>query len=181
MRRYIEIIVNLRWYVLAGALAITALLVSQMGHLRVEIDPARFLPQSHPYVITSNRVEDLFGSRSVMVIGITATNGTIYDPRILAKVERITTKLRAVPNVVKADLLSFSVRKAKSITGSAQGMEVRPLMSSVPTTDAEMQALRQRVETNPAYRDILVSDDARSVAIVANFQDPPKGDRKSVV
>lgn len=177
MRRYIEMIVNFRWYVLAGALGITALLVSQMGHLRVEIDPARFLPQSHPYVIASNRVEDLFGSRSVMVIGITATAGTIYNPQILAKVERITTKLRAVPNVVKADLLSFSVRKAKSITGNAQGMEVRPLMSSVPTTDAEMQALRQRVKTNPAYRDILVSDDERSVAIVVNFQDPPKGFR----
>lgn len=175
MRRYIEMIVRFRWYVLVGAMVITGLLVSQIGHLRIAIDPNRFLPQSHPYVVTSDRVEDLFGSRSVLVIGITATNGTIYDPNILAKVERITTKLRSVPGVVKTDILSFSARKAKSINGNADGMEVRPLMSSVPTTDAEMQALRQRVASNPAYRGIIISDDDRSVAILANFQDPPQG------
>jgi len=175
MRRYIEMIVRFRWAVIASALGITALLVSQMGHLRIVIDPARFLPQSHPFVITSNRVEDIFGSRSVMIIGITATQGTIYDPKILAKVERITTKLRSVPNIVKTDLLSFSVRKAKSITGTPDGMVVRPLMSSVPQTDVGVQELRRNVLSNPAYRGILVSDDERSVAIVANFQDPSTG------
>ncbi len=180
MRRYVELIVSFRWYVLLGVLLITGLLVSQIGHLKIAIDPNRFLPQSHPYVSTSDRVEDLFGSRSVMVIGITAVKGTIYDPDILAKVDRITAKLRSVPGVVKTDILSFSARKAKSINGNAQGMEVRPLMSTVPTDDVDMQALRQRVASNPAYRGIIVSGDDRSVAIVANFQDPPQGFRTIV-
>lgn len=175
MRRYIAMVVRFRWYVLVGAFAITAGLVSQIGNLKIAIDPNRFLPQSHPYVATSNRVEDLFGSRSVLVIGITALNGTIYDPKILAKVERITTKLRSVPGIVKSDLLSFSARKAKGIKGTADGMVVQPLMSSVPTTEADMKALEQRVASIPAYRGIIVSKDNRSVAILANFQDPPEG------
>jgi len=175
MRKYIEMIVQYRRSVLAGALMITALLVSQIGHLKIVIDPNRFLPQSHPYVVTSNRVEDLFSARTVLVIGITAKQGTIYTPEILGKVERITTKLRSVPDVIKSDVLSFAARKAKSINGNDQGMDVLPIMSSAPATQAEADAVRARVRSNPAYDGILVSADERSVAVVADFKDPVAG------
>lgn len=175
MRKYIEMIVRYRRSVLAGALMVTALLVSQIGHLKILIDPNRFLPQSHPYVQTSNRVEDLFAARTVLVIGITAKHGTIYTPEILGKVARITTKLRSVPDVIKSDVLSFAARKAKSINGNAQGMDVLPLMSTPPTTQAEADAVRARVHSNPAYNGILVSQDEQSVAILADFKDPALG------
>jgi predicted RND superfamily exporter protein len=175
MRRYIEFVVRNRWLVLIAATIVTGVLVTRLGQLRVVIQPSRFLPQSHPYVVTSNRVEDLFGARSVLVIGITATHGTIYDPHILQKVATITRALHTVPNVIKTDILSFSARKAKSITGTAHGMDVVPLMVSVPTTPAGLDALRKRVDANPAYQGILVSKDARSVAIIADFKDPPQG------
>ncbi len=175
IRSWTELVVRHRRWFLLGALLITAGLASRIGHLRVEIDPNRFLPKSHPYVITTDRVEDIFGSRSVLVIGITPSTGDIYDPAILAKVERITHKLREVPGVVKSSILSFSANKAKSITGTAEGMEVRPLMPAVPGNAAAMQLLRKRVESNPAYADILVSKDRRSVAVLADFKDDPKG------
>lgn len=175
MRKYIEMIVRYRRSVLAGALMITALLVSQIGHLKVVIDPNRFLPQSHPYVVTSNRVEDLFAARTVLVIGITAKQGTIYTPEILGKVVRITTKLRSVPDIIKSDVLSFAARKAKSINGNEQGMDVLPIMSTAPATQAEADAVRARVRSNPAYDGILVSQDERSVAILADFKDPAAG------
>ncbi len=56
IRSWTEFVVgNRRWF-LACALLITVGLASRIGHLRVEIDPNRFLPQSHPYVVTSDRV-----------------------------------------------------------------------------------------------------------------------------
>lgn len=175
IRSWTEFVVgNRRWF-LACALLITVGLASRIGHLRVEIDPNRFLPQSHPYVVTSDRVEDLFGSRYVLVIGVTPDKGDIYDSAVLAKVERITRKLREVPGVVKSNILSFSANKAKSITGTDEGMEVRPLMASVPQDASGIQALRKRVASNPAYADILVSRDQRSVAVLAEFKDDPQG------
>lgn len=175
MRSYIANIVRFRWLVLLGALVITAMLVSRIGHLQVVADPNKMLPSSHPYILTSNRVQDLFGSRYVLVISITPAKGTIYDPAVLAKVKRITDKLREVPDVVKSNVLSFAARKAKSITGTADGMIVRPLMTTVPGNDAEMQALERGVADNPAYKDLLVSHDNRSVAILAEIKDDPKG------
>src|SRR5581483_1639382 len=170
IRRWTEFVVRRRRWFLLAALTVTAALASRVGHLRVEIDPNRFLPQSHPYVVTSDRVEDIFGSRSVLVIGGAASAGDIYDPAILAEVDRITHRLREVPGVVKSSILSLSANKAKSITGTAEGMEVRPLMPAVPEDAAAMRLLRQRVASNPAYADILVSKDGRSVAVLADFK-----------
>jgi len=175
MRAYLEWIVRFRWPVLAFTVVVAGLLASRIGHLRIEIDPARFLPQSHPYVVTSDRVEDIFGSRYVLVIGITPAQGDVYSPDVLGKVDRITRKLRDVPGVVKSNILSFSARKAKSIAGSEEGMEVRPLMSTVPTTPEALAALRTRVASNPAYLDVLISKDGHSVAVLAEFKDNPKG------
>ena len=177
MRRWIETVVRHRVGFLIATVVITGALVSRIGQLRIEIDPNRFLPQSHPYVVTSNRVEDLFGSRYVLAIGITPQTGSVYEPEILGKVARITAKLREVPGVVKTNILSFSAHKAKSITGTADGMEVLPLMGAVPTTESEAQAVHRRVESNPAYRDIIVSGDERSVAVLAEFKDDPRGFR----
>ena len=177
MRKWIAVVIKLRFVVLLAIVVITGLLASQVGKLRVEIDPNRFLPQSHPYVVTSNRVEDIFGSRYVLVVGISPANGDIYNAKILGKVDRITRKLREDQGVIKNTILSFSAKKAKSISGTADGMEIRPLMDKVPTTSAEIERLKHAIELNPAYRDTIVSRDGRSVAVVADFKDDPKGFR----
>jgi uncharacterized protein len=175
VKSYTELMLRFRWVVIVMTIVITAILASRIGHLRIEIDPNRFLPQSHPYVATSDRVEHIFGSRYVLVIGITPLKGTVYDSAVLGKVDRITRRMREVPGVVKENILSFAARKAKSITGTDEGMEVRPLMSEVPANPAQIEELRRRVAGNPAYRDILVSGDERSVAVLVEFKDDPRG------
>jgi hydrophobe/amphiphile efflux-3 (HAE3) family protein len=177
MRNWIDKVIKFRIWVLIGVLAVTGGLASQIGKLHVEIDPARFLPQSHPYVITSNRVEEIFGSKYVLVIGITPKEGDVYDPKILAKVDRITKKLRVDPRVLKDTILSFAARKAKSITGTAEGMEIRPLMDKIPSTPQELERLKRSIANNPAYQDAVVSKDGRSIAVIAEFKDDPKGFR----
>ena len=175
MRSWIEAIVRFRVAVLVAVMLATVALASQIGKLRIEIDPNRFLPQSHAYVITSNRVEEVFGSRYVLVIGITPTSGDVYDPAVLAKVDRITRKLREDPGVVKSSILSFAARKAKSIKGTDEGMEVRPLMDRAPTKAEEVARLRRAIKDNPVYQNAIISGDGRSVAILADFKDDPKG------
>ncbi|MDH4215583.1 MAG: hypothetical protein OEV23_01605 [Gallionella sp.] len=70
------------------------------------------LPQAHPYVVTGNRVEAIFGSKYVAVIGITPKSGDVYQPAVLGKVQRISAALLKTPGVVKENILSFSARRA---------------------------------------------------------------------
>ncbi len=177
MERYLSMIVRYSWLVVFLTIALTCLLMSQIRHLQVIIDPNTFLPQEHPYVITTNTVEDLFGSKYLVVIGLIPRQGDILQKHILEKVRRITNELAKHPHVVKGNLLSISARRAKSISGDTDGMNVQPLMAHVPETDEERKLLQQAIESNPVYLNTVVSDDFHTTAIMVEFRNGPDGYR----
>ena len=177
VRRFAEGVIRHRLLVIGLTLVATAALALPIKHLRVDIDPNAMLPQSHPYVLTTNQVERVFGSKYVVVIGITPRQGDVFSPHVLGKVERITAALRDTPGVVPGGVLSLSARRAKGMAATADGMEVHRLMEQVPRTPAEIEALRQAVRANPIYLDAIVSRDERTTAIFAEFRDPAGGFR----
>jgi len=177
MKRYIEWIIRHRYAVIALTLLATVLAVSQARNLKVIIDPNTMLPQSHPYVSTTDLVEKTFGSKYVVVVGITPKQGDIFQPIVLSKVQRITVALLKAKGVLPENMLSLSARRAKDIIGTAEGMEVRQLMPSVPANETQMQALRAALKRNPAYLNAIVSKDAATAAIIAEFKDIPGGFR----
>ena len=177
MQRYIEWILRYRYLVITLTLVITIAAVIQAKNLNIIIDPNTMLPQSHPYVTTSNQVEKVFGSKYVVMIGITPKEGDIYQSVVLEKVQRMTAAFLQTPGVVKENLLSLSSKRAKNIAGTAEGLEVKPLMSTVPATAAQMTELRESIKKNPVYLNSIVSNDAKTTAILVEFKDGPGGFR----
>ncbi|MGC2167098.1 MAG: outer membrane lipoprotein-sorting protein [Gallionella sp.] len=180
MKSYIEWILSHRYAVITAIMLVSVLAVSQARHLRIIIDPNTMLPQSHPYVVTNLKVEHIFGSKNVVVVGITPRQGDIYQPAVLEKVKAITAELQRTPGVVKENLLSLSARRAKDIAGNADGMDVRPLMAFVPRTLEQMDALKQAIRSNPAYQNTIVSADGHTTAIIVEFRDSPGGFRSMI-
>lgn len=177
MRNYIGRIIRFRWLVIALTVAVTGMAIYQAKNLRVIIDPNTMLPQAHPYVETGNRVEAIFGSKYVAVIGITPKSGDVYQPAVLGKVQRITAALLKTPGVVKENILSFSARRAKNIVGTAEGMEVSQLMASVPGNAQEMEALKRAVKNNPVFVNSIISQDQRTAVVLVEYKDGPGGFR----
>lgn len=177
MKTYIELIVRYRYAVIIATLLVTALALFQARSIKIIIDPATMMPQSHPYVSTSTQVEKVFGSKHVVVIGIHPKQGDIYQPDVLAIVQRMTAAFQQVPGVVKENLLSLSAKRAKNIAGDADGLQVRALMPSVPSDPAQLAALRRAVDSNPVYLNAIVSKDARTTAVIVEFKDEPGGFR----
>jgi predicted RND superfamily exporter protein len=180
MRRYVEWVIRHRALVIGLAALISGALASQITQLRVIIDPNTMLPQDHPYVAATNLVEKTFGSKYIVVVGITPKQGDIFSAEVLSKVKRLTTAVLGARGVVKERVLSLSAGRAKSITGAADGIEVRPLMEAVPQTPQEMDALRRSIRANPVYVNTIVSDDGRTAAIIAEFRDQAGGFRDLV-
>jgi predicted RND superfamily exporter protein/outer membrane lipoprotein-sorting protein len=180
MKTYIEWVLRHRIAVITAIFLITALAISQARHLRIIIDPNTMLPQSHPYVITNLKVEKIFGSKNVVVVGITPRQGDIYQPAVLEKVRAITADLLQTPGVVKDNLLSLSARRAKDIAGTAEGLDVKQLMANVPRTQAQMDELKRAIHNNPAYQNTIVSEDGRTTSIIAEFRDSPGGFRSMI-
>jgi predicted RND superfamily exporter protein len=177
MRRYAVWVTRYRIVVISLTVLITAGLVSQVRHLRLIIDPNAIVPQEHPYVAATTQADEVFGSKNIVVIGITPKEGDAYQPRVLEKVQRITAALYETPGVVKANLLSLAARRVKNIAGTDDGLEVRPLMETVPQTPDAVEALRRAVRLNPVYLNAIVSRDERTAAILVKFKDDRGGFR----
>ena len=124
------------------------------------------------------KVEEVFGSRYVGVIGITPKEGDVFNPKVLEKVQHITAKLRETPRVVKANLLSVAARRAKDIRGTEEGMEVKQLMGEVPTTPEQMAMLKDALERNTAYMNSVVSQDFKTITILAEVRDATPAEMK---
>jgi uncharacterized protein len=168
-RPYARWIVAHRLVVVAAILLVTGFFVSRLGSLQVDSNPDLWAPQTHAYVETTNQLEELFGGRNLTVIGIVPKHGDIYQPAVLAKIKRIQDGLELLPHAVRHNILSLAARKVKQVKGGPEGMEVRPMLETVPRTVEEMARLRAAVASMPVYHNALVSPDYKAAAVVADF------------
>ena len=172
MKAYLQWVVGQRKWVILTSMLLTVFFALQLKNLTVLIDPDKSVPQTHPLIVATNRIEALFGNKFTAVIVVTPTQGDAFQPEILRKIQRITAKIAREPTLVRSSLASLSARKVKSISGSEAGLEVKPLMEKVSTTPAEMAALRAALQSNPAYENLIISKDQAALSVVADFKVP---------
>ncbi len=175
MEAFSRFIVANRRIVLVLTLVLTAIFGAQLRNLTVIVDADELLPRDHPFVEVTERVQELFGNRYTVVIGITPKGGDVWQPAVLDKVLTITDRLAATPGVTRANLQSLAAPRAKDISGNAEGLLVSRLLDHVPADAAEAGAIRTRLLANPAYKDVLVGRDERTAAIFVEFQKDPRG------
>ena len=172
LERYLGAVVRHRLLVMLLVGLATLLLASQTRQLSIVVDPDDILPQSHPLISTTNRIEALFGNRFTVVIGVHAVSGTVYENGVPERVRAMTEDVLRLPGVVRANVNSIAARKAKSISGNEEGMVVKPLLGAGPQAP---QALRAALALNPVYTDLVVSRDGRTTQVVAEFRKIPGG------
>ncbi len=179
--RICTVIIAHRIKVLTAIALITALCAMQIGNLRIVIDPNTMLPQHHPNVIGTLTAERLFGSKHVVVVGISAADGgTVYDDLdVLAAVDRLTRTLSAVPGVKQHTMMSLTAEKAKAISGDDVEMRVEPMLASPVDADAA-RGLRARLDGNPIYRGTLVSADGKVASVSFAISAGKRGFREIV-
>ena len=175
MKRYAQWLIRARWWVIALVLAVTAWLGLHAPQLKVTVDPSSLVSSDSPSIRAIDRITATFGSKYMMVVGITPRDGDIFQPAVLARVERITRKLASRPEVVQGNLLSLSAARVRNIQGHADGFDARPMMPQVPADEAGMAALKAALEANPAYLGTVVSADFKTAAILVELKEGREG------
>lgn len=171
LRRYVTALVGRPKTVIAVVVAVTLTLGFFISRLRVLLDVDSQIPPGHPLVVVGQRVEKLFGGKFITVIGFYPTSGTVFTPKILAKVKRVTEAVEALPGVKKGTVLSLMSPRVKDIHSTDEALEITPLADKVPETDAEMAAFRERVKANSFLTSLFVSEDGRATSVVVDFED----------
>jgi len=171
MERYIRFIVARRIWVLVATAVVTIAAIGQFRNLHLEIRRRANLPDHHPYVQVQNKITDYFGGEGVVIIGAAATSGSIYTPELLGKVFRVCDRLAHTEGVIPTNLFCMGAPIVKTIQASGDDMEVRPLMERPPSSQAEVDEIRRRIEADPLLRENLVSKDGSATVLVVEFDD----------
>lgn len=159
LKRMISTIVEKRFWVITAIVIMTAFFGMQITNLRIVINPNTMLPKEHPNVIGTNTAETLFGSKHVVVVGVSAADdGSALRPEVLSVVARLSHELGNIPGVKRHTLMSATADKAKSISGSADEMRVEPMLAQ-PINAANIELLKQHIAANPVYQGTLFSAD----------------------
>jgi hydrophobe/amphiphile efflux-3 (HAE3) family protein len=131
-------------------------------HIQLDSSIESLLPKDDPEKEYYEEVRLLYGSDEIVVIGLVADS--IYTQGALERLERITEKIRAMPEVKGVASLTNAQDAIRTVA------EVdTPLIPEIPTTASEWEALRDRVAEHPVYLKNLVSADGRAAAINVTF------------
>src|SRR5258708_39564609 len=99
MTAWINLMIRHRYWVMGVISLLTLGLLSQIRNLEVILSSDNMMPQSNHYIQTGHEIEDTFGHKYSVVVGVTATEGTIYQRPMLEKIKRITTGIMNTPAV----------------------------------------------------------------------------------
>ena len=175
MSAFFHGVIRLRWLIIALVLGVSVLAWGQLrSQLRFESDLDAMVPPDDPVIVYKEQVEDRFGMRDNIVVGVLNDNpdeNGVFNPRTLAIVKELSEQIALLPGIkaVRDEDVS-SVATMDNITGTADGMAVDPFMETVPDTPEALAALRHNLFRNEMYVDWLVSRDGTGLLIMAKLE-----------
>ncbi len=162
-----EKLLKFSWLIWAVVLLITAgSLYEIKTNTRLETNLDKYMPESNPAFVYSNKAEALFGIKDGIIIAIENPKG-IYNPGTLKKIKDLTKEVEKMKEIKKEDVTSLYT--ADNIVGSEMGLEVKAFYTRVPHSKAALEKLRKEVETNDMVYGRIVSKDGKVAAVVAEI------------
>jgi predicted RND superfamily exporter protein len=151
-----------RW-VVAVALVLTAVSLTQFPKVRTDTNPKHMLPETAAVRVWNDEVERTFGlHEDTIVLGV-VRDGGVLNPQTLARIDAITNEIVRLPGVAARDVASFST--SDNVTVEEDRLSVGPLMPAVPRDERTLAAFRKALFENPLVVDRLVSKDGRTAAV----------------
>ncbi|HHY47300.1 MAG TPA: MMPL family transporter, partial [Firmicutes bacterium] len=130
--------------------------------IRFVTDTRDLAPENDPVIKELEETIDEFGSQEIMMVVL---KGDVFTREALAKVDRLTveiSRLHGVENVM-------SPLNVDLIRGSELGIEIQPIVDSLPTTSEEIKAFRERLE-NSQQGASLVASNGQAMAIIVTLE-----------
>ena len=154
-------------------LGVTLYLAMQLTQLHWETDARVYLPKGHPAIKYDEKVDDVFGVKDSVIIGIVNEKDGIFNKATLARIARITDKVAALPGVIAnrpIDVASLST--ATIFVGTESSIGSEPLMSHVPENKADITRLKNTVYANSdLFVGNLISADGKAAMIRAKLKE----------
>src|SRR6266540_2902051 len=139
--RLVEFSIAHRGIIFGAVLLITLIFVAQLPKIQLDTNPKNMLPPTSDVRVWNDSVDRTFALyEDTIVVGIVHPR-SVLNPSTLEKVRGITAEILKIKGVAGRDVSSFNT--IDNVSAEGAGLKVAPLVSKIPQTDAELQALRK--------------------------------------
>ncbi|MCK4560107.1 MAG: MMPL family transporter, partial [Calditrichia bacterium] len=172
MKKIFEIVTAFPKTTILLIVALTLVFGSQLANMRMETDAESMIPQGHPAIVYSDKVEEIFGIQDAIIIGIVNEEPSgIFTPHTLELIKRLTREIASLEGVVAiTDDDVVSLATIDNIIGTEFGFEVSPFMEEIPATESEIAELKRKIYDNGMYTGGIISEDGTATAIFAELE-----------
>ena len=169
MRRFAGWLYDNRLFAGMIILLVTSFFGWQMRNLDISTHFRDLHPRNHPHIRLFERYPG-FGSPLSVSLVVQATQGTIYNPRTLKKIQDATRLMDTIPGVDHDRIRSIASRKVKHVEATIGGIRATNfLLGAVPEAPEDIVRLQDKVRLTPGIVGTLVSVQEDAALIHATF------------
>jgi len=152
---YADWIINKRWWVIAGSVAVLVILGSFLGRLSFDSNYRIWFDEQDPYLQGYDRFVKEFGHDDMFVVAFQDPSG-ILNRKPAETLQRLTERFWQVSGVIRVD----SLANFQALRGNDDGFDANALFpANQPITEERLQAARDYVKTDPLVSGALLSPD----------------------
>jgi predicted RND superfamily exporter protein len=113
---------------------------------------------------------EMFGSANVLSMIVEVTDGDIYTPETLQKIDRLTRGVIYSTGVIPYQVLSIAHPRLRQASARAGSITLRPMYHPrVPQTDEEAEQVRRSVHSTRGVNGVYAALDGTAAVVHASF------------
>ena len=163
---YIDFVLRRRWWVVACATLVMALVAAGGDRVIVANDFRQLLGKDNPELAALNALEDTYAASNTVLIAIAPHEGTVFTRRTLGAIEALTEAAWGTPHSVRVD----SLTNYNHTYAEEDDLIVEPLVDGAEAlSDDELAQVKKTALNEPELVGRLVSRDGRVAAMAISF------------
>lgn len=168
MHHYYKWLSNRPKLVLFFLLIITIVLGLGLTQIKIDNNQESELPKDNEIVKTNDRLDDVFGKKGIILIGI-SDQESVYKRSTLETIQELSNDIKNLPYVIEDEVTSLST--FQNLKSREWGLERDPFLKSIPETDSEISLLKQDIKNSSEIYGKLISKNESFAAISAYVEE----------
>lgn len=161
-------ILKRRKLILAFVLILSAGFGYAITRLEIVTDFEAFFLPDDPDLQSYAELKRHFGSDEFILLAYEAQS-TVFTTTALKELDQITKRIQGAPNTAT----TLSLTNAKEFRSTKDGIPVgMPIVDNVSMTRLDAAIVKAKIEENPFYDNLLVSEDNKTAFIVVQMRNP---------
>ena len=164
-QKYLNLVVNKPLYVIAAVLVLAVYLGLNVKHFRMDASADSLVVEGDADLEFSREINNRYGTGEFVFITFTP-DGPLFTESALGTLKNLKADLENIPGVASVDSI-FTVPLLK-VAGVSLS-EVADNIVTLESPDIDLDAARADLTSSEAYRNVLLSEDGNTTALIANF------------